>query len=199
MSTMATARNRFGRADVVFPDPVPDHPLLAGLPEIGRGEYSIVLGMADPGRVMKLLSSPADYFLLTADDRPAGTNFPILFADHGVIGRASTGYLLHLVEIERLHPLAPGSAAAQQAELLMEAFWLGCREFARLGAEMGRIALFHLLDAPPAGLDPELLEALRELSNFIESYQVRPDILSDGNLMARADGTLVFSDPVFLG
>jgi hypothetical protein len=64
---------------------------------------------------------------------------------------------------------------------------------------MGRIALYHLVSTPPAGLDGDLLAALGELSNFIESYQVRPDILSENNLMARADGTLVFSDPVFLG
>lgn len=199
MNAMAPVRDRFGRADIVFPDPVPSHPLLEGLPEIGRGEYSIVLGMDDPARVMKVLSSPADYFLLTADDRPRGPHFPILHADHGVIGRASTGYLMYLVEIEHLFPLTPGSPAARQAAVLSEAFWQGCQSFARLGHEMGRIALYHLVSTPPAGLDGDLLAALGELSNFIESYQVRPDILSENNLMARADGTLVFSDPVFLG
>ena len=29
-------------------------------------------------------------------------------------------------------------------------------------------------------------------------YQVLPDILNANNLMMRADGTLVFSDPVFI-
>jgi len=199
METMAFSRNRFGRNDLVFPDPVPDHPLLIGRREIARGEYSIVLSAPSPGRVLKVLSSPADHFFLTADDRPTGPHFPQVFNDHGMIGRASTGYLMHLVEVEQLQALAADSAAGQQAECLMAAYWAGCQQFARLGDEMGRVALYHVIDHPPSGLPDSLGAALEALSVFIESYQVRPDILSEGNLMARHDGTLVFSDPVFLG
>jgi len=43
-----------------------------------------------------------------------------------------------------------------------------------------------------------LQEALRALSDFVEEYQVLPDILNANNLMMRTDGTLVFSDPVFI-
>jgi len=199
METMAYSRERFGRSELVFPDPVPDHPLLVGRPEIARGEYSIVLHGPVPERVFKVVSSPADHFFLTADDRPDGPHFPRVYADHGVLGRASTGYVMHLVELERLEPLAPGSAAARDAECMMSAYWSGCQQFARLGDEMGRMALYHLIDNPPPALPPSVISALVALSNFIENYQVRPDILSAGNLMARRDGTLVFSDPVFLG
>ena len=70
MIDLAAARVQFGRGGVLLPDPVPAHPLLDGRKEIGRGEYSIVLDNGDGERVYKIVSSPADYFLYTADDRP---------------------------------------------------------------------------------------------------------------------------------
>lgn len=39
MIDIADARERMGREPVILPDAVPDHPLLAGRTEIGRGEY----------------------------------------------------------------------------------------------------------------------------------------------------------------
>lgn len=194
----AAARAGFGRADILLPDPVPRHPLLDGLPEIGRGEYSIVLDKGDGERVLKVVSSPADYFLYTADDRPRGPHFPVIHADHGVIGRARSGYPFHLIEMEHLWPLAPGSKAASLAQSLIDAYFEGCREWAKLGTNMGRLALYHLTQSPPSGIEPPLLEAVRALSDFTENYQVQPDILNADNLMVRRDGTLVFSDPVFI-
>ena len=72
--------------------PVPDHPLLRGRPEIGRGESTIVLEadtVDGQERVYKVLSSPTDYAYYTADDRPTGRHFPVVFADHGTAGRSS--------------------------------------------------------------------------------------------------------------
>ncbi|MCB1917920.1 MAG: hypothetical protein KDG52_19685 [Rhodocyclaceae bacterium] len=198
MIDIAAAREALGRADVVLPDPVPAHPLLAGRHEIARGEYSIVLDAPRPDRVYKLVSSPADYFLYTADDRPRGPHFLQVFADHGEAGRAVSGYPFHLLEVERLLPLAPGSAAAAQALALIDRYWAGCRQWVRLGRDMGRIALYHLVQGPPVASE-SIHRALAALSDFIEEYQVLPDILNADNLMMRADGTLVFSDPVFIG
>lgn len=197
MIDLAEARERMGRQAVVLPDPVPDHPLLAGRTEIGRGEYSIVLDHTDSERVYKVVGSPADYFLYTADDRPRGVHFPLVFADHGVVGRAVSGYPFHLLEMERLFPLQDGSPAATLANTLIEAYWSACRNWHRLGSDMGRIALYHLA-VTPADIPASLMEALMALSDFVEEYQVMPDILNADNLMARADGTLVFSDPVFI-
>ena len=70
MFDLAAAREAIGRQAILLPDPVPPHPLLDGKQEIGRGEYSIVLDKGDGERVYKIVSSPADYFLYTADDRP---------------------------------------------------------------------------------------------------------------------------------
>ncbi len=179
-----------------LPDPVPDHPLLRGLRELGRGESSIVLDGGDGQRVFKVLSSPADYFYLTADDRPRGPHFPRVFRDHGPIGAASNGYTFRLVELEHLHPIS--GPAQQVARTLADAYWAACEHWANMGAERGRLALYHLTQSPPASLPPGILQAIAALSDFIEDYPVQPDLLNPRNLMMRDDGTLVFSDPVFL-
>ena len=62
---------------------------------------------------------------------------------------------------------------------------------------MGRIAPHHPT-VDPLNNGDSLQEALRALSDFVEEYQVLPDLLNANNLMMRADGTLVFSDPVFI-
>lgn len=197
MAFTRNPRELLGRPNLVVADAAPDHPLIAGRTELGRGEYTIVFDSPDPSRVYKLVSSPADYFFLTADDRPRGPYFPVVHADHGVLGRASSGYLFHLVEVERLLPLAPGSAAARLAERLTDAYWQGCEAWSHLGANMGRVALYHLTQSPP-DLPPDLVQALRDLSDFVEEYQIQPDLLGENNLMQRADGALVLSDPVFI-
>lgn len=197
MIDLAAARAKLGRESVRLPDPVPPHPLLAGRTEIGRGEYSIVLDHPDPERVYKVISSPADLFLYTADDRPQGPHFPRVFANHGTIGRAASGYPFYLLEVERLYPLAESSPAATLAAALIDFYWSACQQWIQLGPDMGRIALYHLTKHPPA-IDPALLEAIKALSDFVEAYEVLPDILNANNLMMRKDGTLVFSDPVFI-
>lgn len=197
MIDLSDARARMGRENLVLPDPVPPHPLLEGKPEIGRGEYSIVLDKGDGERVYKVVSSPADYFLYTAADRPQGEHFPIVHADHGVIGRAQSGYPFHLIEMERLYPLKADSPAADLATRLIEYYWSACQQWSRLGMDMGRIALYHMT-VNPLDINDSVQQALKALSDFVEEYHVLPDILNANNLMVRKDGTLVFSDPVFI-
>lgn len=192
------AKAFLGRPELVLEDPVPEHPLLSGCAELGRGEYSIVLAAPDPQRVYKVVSSPADHFFLTAEDRPQGVHFPTVFADHGVVGRARSGFPFHLIEMERLWPLAPDTPTAQLAQRLAEAYWKGCERWSRLGHDMGRVALYHLTQEPHPDWSQTLAHALLALSDFVETYQIQPDILASNNLMQRADGCLVFSDPVFI-
>jgi hypothetical protein len=197
MFNLDQVRAMMGRQTTVLPDPVPSHPLLDGRREIGRGEYSIVLDKGDGERVYKIVSSPADYFLYTAEDRPRGRHFPVVHADHGIIGRASSGYPFHLIEMERLYPLAEGTAAAELALKLIEFYWTTCQQWSQLGMDMGRIALHHMA-VHPLNVNDSLKSAIRALSDFVDEYQVLPDILNADNLMMRKDGTLVFSDPVFI-
>ncbi|MDO9599255.1 MAG: hypothetical protein Q7J47_16175 [Azoarcus sp.] len=197
MIDLSEARARLGRGGVILPDPVPAHPLLDGKPELGRGEYSIVIDKEDGERVYKVVSSPADYFLYTAEDRPRGEHFPVVYADYGVIGRAQSGYPFHLLEMERLYPLKANTPAEQLATRLLEFYWSACQQWSRLGMDMGRIALYHLT-VSPLEVSDSVQQALKALSDFIEEYHVLPDILNANNLMMRKDGTLVFSDPVFI-
>ncbi len=197
MIDLDEARAKLGRQAIVLPDPAPEHPLLQGKREIGRGEYSIVFDKGDGERVYKVISSPADYFLYTAEDRPRGPHFPIVHADHGIVGRACSGYPFHLLEMEKLYPLPVGSDAALLAAKLLEMYWSACQQWSRLGMDMGRIALHHMV-THPLDINEGMRESLRALSDFIEEYQVLPDLLNADNLMMRKDGTLVLSDPVFI-
>ena len=197
MIDLDEARRALGRAAITLPDPVPQHPLLAGREELGRGEYSIVLRADNPEHVLKVVSSPADYFLYTADDRPRGPHFPVIHADLGIVGRAQSGYPFHLIEMERLYPITAGSATAKLANTLIENYWAGCQQWRQLGTSMGRIALYHMTQGTLAVGD-SVLAGLKSLSDFTEEYRVHPDILNADNMMMRKDGTLVFSDPVFI-
>ena len=144
---------------VCIADPVPAHPLLDGLSELGRGEASIVLDAGDGERVFKVVSSPADYYYLAAEDRPTGIHFPRLYADHGIIGKASNGYSFRLLEIERLLPVS--GAAEVLGRRLSEAYWEGCEKWANLGENRGRLALYHIAQAPPPDFPASLGEAQR--------------------------------------
>ncbi len=184
----------------LIPDPVPDHPLLRGRREIGRGESSIVLeGDTVDGaeRVFKLVSSPTDYAFYTAADRPRGVHFPVVYADYGIVGTSSRGFPFHLLEMERLYPLADTAPATLLAKRLCSAYFEGCRLWYHLAQDMGKIALHHLV-VTPFGWNEALREALSALEAFVEEYGALPDLIKTDNLMMRRDGTLVFSDPVFM-
>ncbi|WP_415035824.1 hypothetical protein [Azonexus sp.] len=184
----------------LLPDPIPEHPLLTGRKEIGRGESSIVLE-ADPvdgqERVYKILSSPTDHAYYTAPDRPLGRHFPVVFADHGHFGRSSRGYPYYLVEVERLYPLPSHGEASEVASKISTAYFDACMMWRNLAQDMGRIALHHLT-CTPMGWADTVNDSLKALEVFSEEYGALPDLIKADNLMMRKDGTLVFSDPVFM-
>ena len=184
----------------LLPDPVPDHPLLNGRKEIGRGESTIVLeGDTIDGqeRVFKVLSSPTDYAYYTADDRPTGRHFPVVFADHGKAGRSSRGFPFQIVEVEKLYPLPGSGNATEVATKLSTSYFDACMMWRNLAQDMGRIALHHLA-VTPMGWDDAVQQSLKALETFSNEYGALPDLIKADNLMMRKDGTLVFSDPVFM-
>jgi hypothetical protein len=184
----------------IISDPVPDHPLLNGRQEVGRGENTIVLdGDVVDGqeRVFKLLSSPTDYAYYTAPDRPTGRHFPIVFADHGTVGRASRGFPFHIVEVEKLYPLPAAGDAADLATKISTSYFDACMMWRNLAQDMGRIALHHLV-VTPMGWTDTVQDSLKALESFSSDYDALPDLIKADNLMMRKDGTLVFSDPVFM-
>ncbi|MDQ5942484.1 MAG: hypothetical protein QG572_1299 [Pseudomonadota bacterium] len=184
----------------IISDPVPDHPLLNGRPEIGRGENTIVLDgdvVDGQARVFKVLSSPTDYAYYTAPDRPTGRHFPLVFADHGTIGRSSRGFPFHIVEVEKLYPLPAAGDAAELATKISTSYFDACMMWRNLAQDMGRIALHHLV-VTPMGWNDTVQESLKALETFSGEYDALPDLIKADNLMMRKDGTLVFSDPVFM-
>ncbi len=186
--------------DNLLPDPVPCHPLLVGRTEVGRGENTIVLDgdvVDGQARVFKLLSSPTDYAYYTAADRPTGRHFPVVYGDHGVVGCSSRGFPFHIVEVEKLYPLPVNSDAAELATRISTAYFDACMSWHHLAQDMGRIALHHLVVSPMAWSDA-LRQSLRALEGFSNEYGALPDLIKADNLMMRKDGTLVFSDPVFM-
>ena len=190
----------FATPEGLLPDAVPDHPLLKGRKEIGRGESTIVLeGDLIDGKehVYKVLSSPTDYAYYTAEDRPTGRHFPIVYADHGTAGKSSRGFPFHIVEVERLYPLPGGGEAAEAATKISTSYFDACLMWRSLAQDMGRIALHHLA-VTPMGWSEALQQSLKALEVFSSEYGALPDLIKADNLMMRKDGTLVFSDPVFM-
>jgi hypothetical protein len=184
----------------LLPDQIPEHPLLNGRIEIGRGESTIVVdGDVVDGqeRVFKILSSPTDYAYYTAEDRPTGRHFPIVYADHGTAGRSSRGFPFHIVEVEKLYPLTGLGEAAEVATKLSSSYFDACVMWRNLAQDMGRIALHHLV-VTPMGWDSTVQQSLKALEDFSAEYGALPDLIKSDNLMMRKDGTLVFSDPVFM-
>lgn len=172
-----------------------DHPLLQGLTLLGRGEHSMVFAKDDE-RVYKLTDCPAAYAILTAEDRPTGEHYPKVFQDFGVVDHAPSGPL-YLVEMERLEPLQAGTAAWLMATDLQQAYMQSCRSWYQLGENMAAMA-FNSMLRTPLGLSADVHSALEDLHRFMEENQIRPDLLNRNNMMVRRDGTLVFSDPVFV-
>lgn len=177
---------------------IPEHPLLKGKQEIGRGETCVVFDKGDDLSVYKVVMSSASYAFYTDPERPVGRHYPTLIADHGVIGSCSNGYPMHLIEMEKLYPIPENSEAAALAASITSAYLKACRGWAVFASEMGSLALFSLTRTP-LGWSDDMHEALASLNKFTEDFQVLPDLLNKNNLMVRKDGTLVFSDPVFLG
>jgi hypothetical protein len=145
-----------------------------------------------------VLSSPTDYAYYTAPDRPIGPHFPILYADHGVAGRSSRGFPFYIVEVEKLYPLPGSGNAAEVATKISTASFDACRMWRNLAQDMGRIALHHLVVTPTMGWDDAVQQSLKALEVFSNEYGALPDLIKADNLMMRIDGTLVFSDPVFM-
>ena len=102
-----------------------------------------------------------------------------LFADHGVVGKASNGPF-RLLEIERACCPSARARAAELGRILV-------RTTGRLpgqhGRRRGRLALYHIA-GPAPGLLASLIQAVSALSDFIEEYP-SARTSSKANLMMR--------------
>ncbi|PKO37072.1 MAG: hypothetical protein CVU33_14900, partial [Betaproteobacteria bacterium HGW-Betaproteobacteria-6] len=83
------------------------------------------------------------------------------------------------------------------ATKLSSSYFDACMMWRNLAQDMGRIALHHLV-VTPMGWTDALKESLKAVEDFSTEYGALPDLIKADNLMMRKDGTLVFSDPVFM-
>lgn len=172
------------------------HPALEGREQIGEGEHCRVYAL-DGDRVLKVTDCPATHAFLTDKDAPRGRHYPVIHRDYGQVGRNGRGHPIYMVEMERLLPLEVGTLPWAVANTIGAAYQAGCRSWMAFGENMSTLAFSSLLRTP-LGLSQDIFEALQGLYHFVEDNQLRADFLKPENMMVRADGTLVFSDPVFV-
>ena len=171
-------------------------PRLEGLPQIGEGEHCRVYDEGN-GRVLKVTDCPAAHTFLTDPDSPRGRHYPVVHADYGEVGRTERGLPIYMVEMERLLPLEVGTLPWAVARTISSTYEQGCRSWMSFGENMTTLAFGSLLRTP-LGLSQDIHDALQGLYGFVQSNQLRADFLKTENMMMREDGTLVFSDPVFV-
>ena len=96
-----------------------------------------------------------------------------------------------------MYPLTGSGGAVEVAAHIASSYCEACRIWRNLAHDMGRIALHHLV-VTPMGWTETVQQSLKALERFSCEYDALPDLIKADNLMMRKDGTLVFSDPVFM-
>jgi len=149
---------------------------------LGRGQFGAAFAMSDPTRVLKLTTDSKNVGYLTERLGPQGIHKPAVLANYGQVGESATGLPLYLLEMERLYPVRRGTPNGLMA-----------RRITRYVSKHDR---FPEEDEELAGMTPELARFMCMLNWFWMNHQCTADA-NFSNFMERADGTLVFSDPVF--
>jgi hypothetical protein len=165
-------------------------PHLDGFRQIAEGSFARVYTKPGYKPVRKLTVDRCHYEYLTDRFSPKGRFKPRVLHDFGAIGECEfTEGTLYLVEIERLYPIQYGSANYRLRALLYEF----ASEAGNRG--LGKVAkMMHRVD--PLLVPRGFRAFMQDLQRFIEDFGITIDF-HDDNLMQRADGTFVFSDPVY--
>lgn len=142
---------------------------------------------------MKLTSDESHLTYLTHKASPRSIHKPILYENFGVIGETKWGGSLYLLELERLRRIRCGSANAEIVRRVAE--FSQEEQHVAVGCSRG-----YWLPRPKdfiPGLPVTLAKFFEELERFNDSCG-NAEIDNEGrnNFMERADGTLVFSDPL---
>ena len=167
------------------------HPLLKDKRVLGRGSFCRVFEGTRRNRVLKLTADRSHVQYLTDDRSPHGRFKPIVHENHGIVGQTKHGVEVHLLEIERLGKLRPGTPAFKLAIALSSY----CRlqgTLLPIFKDRNKEALRNVRHL----LSHELLAFMSEV-NFFTIFSNCSLDMHRANFMERTDGTLVFSDPVF--
>jgi len=156
--------------------------LLSGAP-LGRGNFSLVYASERPGRVIKLTADRSTARYLAAG--LPGPHVPVCHRAPEIVGMLDD-IDVYRIEMERLVATAAASPARRLARQVHAAH---CR--LRASNEVG----------DPARLFAHLPASLRDLmGHILQMTSLADDVgldLAPRNMMQRADGTLVVTDPVF--
>ena len=162
---------------------------LHGTERLGRGCFSAVYAIPGTERVLKLVADRSHLDYLYDRYSPQGPYKPKVYESFGEVGQTSLGVPVYLIEMERLHRLRVGTLNGAIAGRIVRA--VRCVPFGT-----GVRQALPDLDTPLRGVPGPVMRYLSQLQSFQENFDCHLD-LHWANFMERADGTLVFSDPVF--
>lgn len=158
------------------------HPGLVKKSVIGRGSFCAVFESSSSDRVLKLTTDRAHADYLTDGCAPDGDLKPQVFEDFGEVGATTTGIPLRLFEVERLVPLVRGTPLSK---LVLRIIRYTQRK--RRFPDDVRDVL---------ALSEKLAKFMWQLNCFTANFDYACDAKFN-NFMQRADGSLVFNDPIF--
>lgn len=191
-----------------------NHPALAGRKLIGSGQYSGVFESDNENTVLKLSIDEASYLFHTdALYRPDSHHFANVIHNFGRVGTFTTSknvtrtkltnpielqVPIYLYEIERLHKIPQGTSNATLSRRIAKDWREGDKQ-SQVPDYRSRAKdiAHHLRDNAFYQHDnPTIIDALDELAQFMQDYDRAFVDLHGANMMQRADGTFVFSDPI---
>lgn len=191
------------------------HPVLQGRKLIGSGQFSGVFEGTTPDTVLKLSIDEASYLFHTDNLlKPTdGHHFTQVKFDFGRVGTFTTSKNItrtalsnpvelnvpvYLYEVEKLQKITPNSDNAKIVKRLTKD-WRDqdvlstCQDI----RSRARDIAFKLRDmAFYQHVNPTIMDALDEIADFMMDYDSAFVDIHGANMMQRADGTFVFSDPV---
>ncbi|WP_151708847.1 hypothetical protein [Acinetobacter brisouii] len=189
------------------------HPLLKNKALIGTGQFSGVFEGSRPDTVYKLSIDRASYIFHTSylgkSDR---THFTKVIQDHGIVGRFKTSKNvvrtklsnpreldapIYLYEVEKLHKI-PVKTENKLLSMRITKDWRTF-DFASDQQELFHRALdvsTQIQERPYMQGQDSVLEALLSISYFLGEYSDAFVDIHGANMMQRANGDFVFSDPI---
>ena len=201
--------------DPIVKDIRRNHPLLQDRKLIGSGQFSGVFEGTTPDTVLKLSIDEASYLFHT-DDLLMPSNrqhFTKVTFDCGCVGTFTTSknitrtalsnpielqVPIYLYEVEKLHKIKQGTDNGKIAKRLTRDWreqdsLSTCKDIRTRAQDIA----FKLRDmAFYQHVNTSVMDAIDEIADFMANYDRAFVDIHGANMMQRADGTFVFSDPV---
>lgn len=200
--------------DTVVKDIRQTHPALKGRKLIASGQFSGVFEGDTDGTVLKLSIDEASYLFHTDGFlRPSSHHFATIAHDFGCVGTFTTSknvtrtaltnpvelkVPIYLYEVEKLQKIKQCTANAKISRRISKDWRVQdhlspVKDLRNRAKDIVR----HLRDSAfYQHENPTIIDALDEIADFMMGYDQAFVDLHGANMMQRADGTFVFSDPI---